>query len=129
MKEHLGGIYDFLQARKLESFRELEQQKSVIHKESVSKVATDNKLSFEEYKELNRKIRKSEQQVETAEKNISKYEKEIEEMTEKMNNPQFASDESLFADFKVVQDKLEKELSLWEEYNMELEELQAQKND
>ncbi len=130
MKEHLGGIYEFLQARKIESMRDLEQKAEVVaSSSSAAKEASDNKLSFNEFKELSRRIRKVEQQIEAAEKNIANLEAEMAKATIKMNQPGYAADEALFAGYKTLQDKLENEMALWENYNVELEELISQKSE
>lgn len=126
MKEHLGGIYEFLQTRKIENMRELETQKGAQKSAEINpKVVSENKLSFEEQKEQNRKIRKAEQLVEGAEKNISKLESQLEELTKKMNHPGFAADDAVFVAYKQAQDQLEAEMEKWEQYHMELENLRV----
>ena len=68
IKEYLGGVTDFLAAKKIACFREYEQ----LHKPKTSAVASaetqfvekDSKLSFEERKQMNREIKKAEQRVE-----------------------------------------------------------------
>lgn len=61
VREHLGGIYDFLESRKLDSLRELEQRATVsktekdgnISKDSASSAKSeDSKLSYGEQKSL-----------------------------------------------------------------------------
>lgn len=130
MKEHLGGIYEFLQTRKIDNMRDLELQKSSIKRESASspKVVSASKLSYEDRKELSRKIKKAEQQVANSESNISRLENELETITAKMNIPEFSSDESLFLGFKNLQDQLNDEMSNWESFNEELELLLSQKD-
>ena len=130
MKEHLGGIYEFLQTRKIDNMRDLELQKSSIKRESASspKDVSASKLSYEDRKELSRKIKKAEQQVANSESNISRLENELETITAKMNIPEFSSDESLFLGFKNLQDQLNDEMSNWESFNEELELLLSQKD-
>ena len=74
VREHLGGIYDFLQYKKMDSLRELEAV--AVEKAAVNadKQSSESKLSYEARKEMNRKIRKAEKDVEEAEKVISAYE-------------------------------------------------------
>ena len=61
VKEHIGGIYDFLQKKKIESLNELQLSASptmsATKKEELETVS-ENKLSYEAQKELNKKIRK-----------------------------------------------------------------------
>ena len=72
VREHLGGIYDFLESRKLDSLRELEQRATVsktekdgnISKDSASPAKSEySKLSYEEQKEYARRLRKAEKVV------------------------------------------------------------------
>ncbi|MBP8791177.1 MAG: ABC-F family ATP-binding cassette domain-containing protein [Breznakibacter sp.] len=131
MKEHMGGIYEFLQTRKLDSMRDLEMQKATVKKEAAAtnKVVSENKLSYEERKELSRRIKKAEQQVANSERDIARLETELETITEKMNQPEFASDDNLFKNYKTIQEQLEQEMTGWEMNTLELEELLEQKNE
>ena len=127
VKEHLGGIYDFLQAKKIENLQELEisasTQKS--SNEPVKK-ASESKLSYENRKELNKKIRKAEKNVEEAEKIISGLEQEIADMLKQMENPEKASDNDFVQLYNKKQHELEQKMYEWEIYNEELEELNSQ---
>jgi ATP-binding cassette subfamily F protein 3 len=129
MKEHLGGIYEFLQTRRLENMREIELKSPAIVGSASPREVSESKLSFGEFKELSRRLKKAEQAVETSEKNIARIEGEMEVLTHKMNQPENAADESLFRKYKSLQDELDSEFALWETNNIELEELKAQKND
>ena len=66
MREHLGGIYDFLQKKQMESLNELNLSKSPVQN-SVSPQAAEKKaeakLSYEQQKELSRRIKKAEKAV------------------------------------------------------------------
>ncbi len=82
IREHLGGIYDFLQYKKMDTLRELDttvklQQNDI----TVSKEISENKLSYEARKELNKKIRKAAKEVEQSENAVMVLENEISEMT------------------------------------------------
>ena len=59
VKEHIGGIYDFLQKKKIESLNELQLSASPTvsaTKKEEPKTVSENKLSYEAQKELNKKI-------------------------------------------------------------------------
>ena len=63
VKEHIGGIYDFLQKKKIESLNELQLSASPTvsaTKKEEPETVSENKLSYEAQKELNKKIRKLE---------------------------------------------------------------------
>ena len=86
VREHLGGIYDFLESRKLDSLRELEQRATVsktekdgnISKDSASPAQSeDSKLSYGEQKEFARRLRKAEKVVADIESEIAGLEKRI----------------------------------------------------
>ena len=76
MKEHIGGIYDFLQKKKIENLNELQLSSSptasAMKKEEEP--VSENKLSYEAQKELNKKLRKLEKQVADCEQKIEKLE-------------------------------------------------------
>jgi len=77
VKEHIGGIYDFLQKKKIESLNELQLSASptmsATKKEELETVS-ENKLSYEAQKELNKKIRKLEKRIADCEQKIEKLE-------------------------------------------------------
>lgn len=128
VREHLGGIYDFLQYKKMDSLRELE---AVAVEKAVSiaeKQASENKLSYEARKELNRKIRKAEKDVEEAEKVISAYESELSEMNQKLELPEFASDSDFIMLYQKKQRELEQKMYEWEILSEELDTLKAELN-
>lgn len=113
VREHLGGIYDFLQYRKMESLRELELPTTRVN-DDVAKPASDNKLNYEARKELNRKVRKAEKEVEEAEKAIGILENQIREMETKLQDSTFASDPEFIMKLQSCQRDLERKLYEWE---------------
>ena len=62
IKEHLGGIYDFLQRKKMETLQDLERNNNVgsksVSNNSGDKEISETKLSYEERKELQRQIKR-----------------------------------------------------------------------
>lgn len=80
VKEHIGGIYDFLQKKKIENLNELQLSVSPTvsaAKKEEPETVSENKLSYEAQKELNKKIRKLEKQIADCEQKIEKLETEI----------------------------------------------------
>lgn len=131
VKEHLGGIYDFLQAKKIETLKELEissSSKSAANTEADKK-ASDNKLSYEARKELNKKIRKAEKDVETAEASVAQLEKSLADMEKEMENPEKAADSDFILSYQKKQRELEQKMYEWEILSEELDGLQSQIND
>lgn len=121
-REHLGGIYDFLQYKKMESLRELEIPTNRVN-DDVAKPASDNKLNYEARKELNRKIRKAEKEVEEAEKAIGLLENQIREMETKLQDSAFASDPEFIMKLQSCQRDLERKLYEWEILSEQVENL------
>ena len=131
VREHLGGIYDFLQKKKIESLNEL--QRSAPVKPSVSSPAkpdetassSDTKLSYEAQKEQAKKLRKVEKQVAECEKKIEELEAEIKKLEERMATQEGASDMNLYEQHTQMKKELEEAVEAWEKASMEWEELNA----
>lgn len=128
IKEHLGGIYDFLYAKKMESLKELEVKKAIVQ-EKVEEAPSENKLNYLERKELSKKITKMERNVKNAEDNIARLEEEIADMENQLANPEAMQDQSLFTKYEESKQKLEDEMMAWEEFNEELEGLIAERGE
>ncbi len=138
VREHLGGIYDFLESRKLESLRELEQRNAtpVIDKkvvtpkaESGPAISTANegsKLSYEEQKELARRLRKAEKEVADTEKAVAELEKQIAELEKKLSTPEGAADTTLYEQHGALKKQLDDTMWRWSEASEALEQLQKQ---
>ena len=126
VREHLGGIYDFLQYKKMDSLRELEAE--AVEKPAVNadKQSSESKLSYEARKEMNRKIRKAEKDVEEAEKVISAYESELSDMNKKLELPEFASDSDFIMLYQKKQRELEQKMYEWEILSEELDTLKTE---
>ena len=128
IREHLGGIYDFLQHKKIDSLRELEISASSKQAETLQKEISENKLSYEARKELNRKIRKTEKEVEQAEEEVGALENEIAGMSKQLENPEKASDVEFIQLYQKKQRELEQKMYEWEILSEELEELKNTPN-
>ncbi|RUT73086.1 ABC-F family ATP-binding cassette domain-containing protein [Ancylomarina longa] len=127
IKEHLGGIYDFLQAKKMESLKELEVKK-VSRQEKVAEPASENKLNYLERKEMSKKISKMERNVTSSEAKIADFESRIVEMETLLAKPDQMQGTSLFSKYDETKKLLEEELSNWENFNEELDKLIAEKD-
>ena len=128
IKEHLGGIYDFLRTKKMESLQELEVKKAAVQ-EKVFEAPSESKLNYLERKELSKKITKMERNVAKAEENIASFEEQIAEMEDLLANPEKMQDESLYSKYEDAKKDLENEMIAWEEYNEQLEELIAERGE
>ena len=139
VREHLGGIYDFLESRKLESLRELEQRnpattvtdKKVVTPKSeaepaISAASEGSKLSYEEQKELARRLRKAEKEVADTEKRVADLEAQIASLEEKLSTPEGAADTSLYEQHGQLKKQLDDAMWQWSEASETLEHLQKQ---
>ena len=83
VREHLGGIYDFLHSRKIQELSELEKSKAVPAMPQPTTLASSpNKQSYAEHKEQQKQLRKAERAVEESEKKIVKMEQRLKELDE-----------------------------------------------
>lgn len=146
VKEHLGGIYDFLQKKKIEHLNELSSPRlsakergktapsndnngsdvtpsSLSSGESRGEAADTSKLSYEVRKELNRKQKKLEKQIAGCETTIEETESAIAILEAKMATPEGASDMTLYEKHRKLKQQLEEVVEEWERVSMELEKL------
>lgn len=128
IKQHLGGIYDFIRKKKIESLRELEQnnKKTTVNENAPAQLNQADEFSFEEKKEINRQIKRLEVQVEEREKKIAELETEIAVIEEKLAKPS-GTDEKLFSDYDKAKHFLEQTMYEWEISVEELEAWQTKK--
>lgn len=123
VREHLGGIYDFLQHKQMESLRELE--KSVPSKTDNDQIqepaVSSGKQSYAEKKEFEKQIRKAERLVKDAEAKVSQLEAELKVVEDKLAAG--ATDNDLFERHGEVSKRLDAAMSEWEDATMELENL------
>ena len=123
--EHLGGVYDFLEKKKLQSLQELErgtkEPKNPINEETP----TQNKLSYEARKEQNKLIKKLERTIAESEKKIEQIENAIKEIEQKLATPEGASDTSLYTQYANLKKELSEVMDQWTEQTLELEELNS----
>ncbi len=132
IKEHLGDIYDFLAKRKLESLKSLEEQKKLNGQKEPVK-ASENKLKYEQKKQLERDVRKVNTQISKSESRIEKLESEIVLMDEKLSKPDEFADEissgELYKTYDLFKKKLSTEMQNWEYLQLKAEELSEKLSD
>lgn len=125
VKEHIGGIYDFLQKKQMENLNELQWSQSPTSeaRKAAPEPVSESKLSYEAQKEQARKARKLEKQVAECEERISKLEQQIQELENKMATPEGASDMQLYEQHRQLKQQVASEEEEWERLSLELEEL------
>ncbi len=126
VREHLGGIYEFLERKRIENLQELEQvQKRKVEHLEKKPIVSENKLDYEARKALNREIRKVEKTVQQTENDVSRLEDEILEMQTELSNPEKASDSEFVMQLQKKERELEQKIYEWEISSEQLEELKA----
>ena len=122
VREHLGGIYDFLQKKKIENLDELQLSKSPAAVEEKKEILpTESKLSYEERKEQNKKVRKLEKLVADCEKRIEKLEAQVAALETRMSTPEGASDVKLYEEHQRIKKQIAEAEEEWENASLELE--------
>ena len=126
VREHLGGIYDWLRDsnQKLEVRGERIEVKA---EKSASSLLTPHsslhtpKESYAAHKEQQKRIRKAEKAVEESERKISDMERRLKELDDLLMNPENASDMQLVTEYTTTKQSLDKEVERWEQLSEELE--------
>ena len=134
VRECLGGIYEFLEKKKLDSLRELERSRTAAAPK-VEKLAADpapepgrpRKLSYEEKKERDRAVNRAKRRVADAEADIASIEAEIAALEQALSSglPQ-APD--VYEQHAALGKKLDNAMSVWELAQAELDELNQKFN-
>jgi ATP-binding cassette subfamily F protein 3 len=126
VREHLGGIYEFLQYKKMDSLKELEVSTSLkIATDTPEKAVSENKMSYEARKEHARNVRKAERAVEEIEKAVTSLEEEIVGIEKLLELPQNASDTKFILSYQKKQRDLEQKVYEWELLSEELVAIKA----
>ncbi len=132
VREHLGGIYDFLYTKKISELNELEKNTNnlLVHKESrsevkqeTSNVENSKSESYSERKERQKLIRKAERAVEESERKIAAMEQRLKELDDLLCDPKNASDMTLVTEYTDIKRSMDEEVIRWEKCSEELEAL------
>ncbi len=135
VREHLGGIYDFLQSRKMTELSELSGPSSQTNipgpasKTSQTSMAnqtsqnSQSKQSYAEHKEQQKRINKAEKAVKDSEMKIEKMEARLKELDTLLCDPTNAADMTLVTEYTDTKRQLDAEVEHWEQLSETLENL------
>ena len=123
VKEHLGGIYDFLQSRQIDDLSELQRTQNNQSTPSTQNIQNTPKNNYAEHKEQQKKLRKAERAVEESERKINDMERRLKELDELLMNPVNASNMEYVTEYTIVKKALDEEVERWEKLSEELEQL------
>ncbi|WP_278575001.1 ABC-F family ATP-binding cassette domain-containing protein [Alloprevotella tannerae] len=125
VREHLGGIYDFLQKKELQDLKSLEAAPTQSAANADAPRQAQGKLSYEEQKEQARQLRKVEKEVKEKEEAISRIEATLQDLELQMSTPGGATDAALISQYASLQKELEQTMADWEAAASRLEEMQS----
>ena len=123
--EHLGGIYDYLRARNASTIQEAIDNKTdkVTQTNAPSESNADNKQSYLERKEWQKKLNKAEKAVKECENRIAKMEQRIKELDALLADPKNASNMELVTEYTTIKQNLDEENDQWFTLSESLSEL------
>ena len=123
--EHLGGIYDYLRARNASTIQEAIDNKTdkVTQTSAPSESNADNKQSYLERKEWQKKLNKAEKAVKECENRIVKMEQRIKELDALLADPKNASNMELVTEYTTIKQNLDEENEQWFTLSESLSEL------
>ena len=126
VKEHLGGIYDFLQSKHISELSELQVAKSSASIPSKTRNTSDtsdtsNAQNYAERKEQQKRVRKAEKAVEESERKIRDMERRLKELDNLLMKPENASNMEFVTEYTSTKKALDEEVERWEKLSEELE--------
>ena len=142
VREHLGGIYDFLRAKKITELNELGKadrtlpgakseftpgKVGVYSGQTPSAQPADlsaplsKALSYAEHKEQQKRIKRAEKAVKESEAKIEQMEGRLKELDDLLMKPENASDMELVTEYTTTKQALDEEVERWEKLSEELE--------
>ena len=120
VKEYLGGIYYFLEKRKVESLAEIERKAAPTTTTKEGTAASSGKLSYEQKKEQEKQIRKLRKVVEAIEAELADIESQIADY-----DARFASateyNEADYRAYDELKNRYDRQMHEWEKASYELE--------
>ena len=144
VREHLGGIYDYLRAHNAENINAAlaaseeangsagrlssggspsGNSKSAANATANGSILASGKQSYAEHKEQQKKIRKAGKAVQECEKRIASLEKRKKEIDEMLMKPENATNMELVTEYTSLMKKLDEENDNWMTLSEALEEL------
>lgn len=129
VREHIGGIYDFLQSKRITEMSEL----TTLSKQTPSPTpqisaptpttASTSGISYTAHKEQQRRQKRAEKAVEESEKKIARMEQRLKELDTLLCDPKNASDMTLVTEYTDTKRQMDEEVERWEQLSEELENL------
>jgi ATP-binding cassette subfamily F protein 3 len=132
--EHIGGIYDFLRKKNIDTLNELQHSKTP--NEATAEGAADdtptvntNRQNYELQKEQTKRLRKLERTVKDCEKEISEIEAAIKLLEVQLSTPAGAADTALYEKHGTLQKQLDDAMEAWETASEAMEQMEEEHNE
>ena len=138
VREHLGGIYDFLRRKRIKTLDQLGMNTPQPQVKSSAEVVTNvaqgmkdekadeaisAKMQYLERKEQQKKVKRVEKSIKEVENKISKLEDRIKELDDILCTPEGASDMTIVTEYTSIKKLIDQETDRWEQLCEELEAL------
>ena len=123
VREHLGGIYDFLQKKNLDNLADIGRMKGAPAAQAAQEKASVGKDDYEARKEQERRKRKVQKRIDDCEKEVERISKEIKDIEEWLSTPTGAQNPAMFEAYGKLKNDLADAEKRWEEAMMEGESL------
>jgi ATP-binding cassette subfamily F protein 3 len=122
IKEHIGGIYDFLRKKKIDNLKEIERKDTRKTDNTVDNFSS-NKQKYLEKKEYDRNLRKLRKRLEDSEIKIERLEAEISSLDKALNSPDhsFTETHDFFNKYQELKEQHNEEMNRWEQYTHDVE--------
>lgn len=122
VREHLCGIYEFLEHKKIDTLSELERKEKPLAAtgNKAEEEVKQSKLDYLEQKELNRRIKQAQKRVATLEDEINVLEQQIAEIEQQLSAGT-SNDPEIYTRHAQCTQQLEETMQAWEQANEELD--------
>ena len=128
VREHLGGIYDFLRERKIQELSELgtpvaNKPNETYEPHKPNKPHEPPKTDYTAHKEQQRRISKAEKAIKASEQKIEQMEARLKELDQLLMIPENAADMTLVTEYTSTKKVMDEEVERWSQLSEELESL------
>lgn len=122
IKEHTGGIYDFLRKKKIENLREIEKRNKPLQKPGIYETSC-SKQRYLEKKEYEKTLRKLRKRHEESEAEIEKIETALAETEKALAKTDHNNEDvnDLFTKYEDLKLRLNEEMDKWTHFSTEIE--------
>ncbi len=128
IKEYIGDIYDYLDAKKISNLAELELSEKPVKKEKAEPVVTEQKVQQQDKKQRDKEVSRVKRSIEKAEQEIASVESSIKQCEAEMNQADFyarANTADFFNRYNTLKEEHQQKMAQWEQLQEELERLSA----